>query len=142
MNIEITELAILKRKKQMTERGQTMKKQVLKIADREQFTVLYDSEKKPYEAYALYYLTCRPNEAGVYTKRKYLVARENSLRVWRGSPTSLTIKVPSSTRRAGNSDLFTGRKSKLTTVCKYAKIEYKQKGEPRCHRVEAFSNME
>ena len=57
-----------------------MKRQVLKIADREQFTVLYDSEAIPCESYALYYLTHRPNEAGVYTKRKYLVARENSLR--------------------------------------------------------------
>jgi len=57
-----------------------MKRQVLKIADREQFTVLYDSEAMPDQAYALYYLTHRPNEAGVYTKRKYLVTKENSLR--------------------------------------------------------------
>lgn len=57
-----------------------MKRQVLKIADREQFTVLYDSEAMPDQAYVLYYLTRKPNEAGVYTKRKYLVARENSLR--------------------------------------------------------------
>lgn len=56
-----------------------MKRQVLKIADREQFTVLYDSEAMPDQAYALYYLTHRPNEAGVYTKRKYLVAREKNL---------------------------------------------------------------
>ena len=61
-----------------------MKKQVLKIADGECFTVLYDSEAMPDQAYALYYLTCRPNEAGVYTKRKYLVTRENSLRACLG----------------------------------------------------------
>ena len=61
-----------------------MTRQVLKITDGECFTVLYDSGAIPGQAYALYYLTHVPNEAGVYTKRKYLVTKENSLRACLG----------------------------------------------------------
>lgn len=56
-----------------------MKMQVAKIRDREEFTIIYDSEADSNNKYSLYYHTWRQNKNGVYTKRRYLVDKVVSI---------------------------------------------------------------
>ena len=56
-----------------------MKRQVLKIENRDCFSVIWDSVALNREAYSLYYNMTRVNKDGYLTKRKYLVTKEGSL---------------------------------------------------------------